>query len=127
MGEGGSLMAERPRGCGFPDLTPSPTSRSLADRLLGLRSGHVGGMGGPQGRGKLPRSGVPSLPPELDLGGPGLEQLEGGPGGRRVQLTGERVVEIGEGAGKEMASGHRPTIGARLNSFLGVIEPHVMF
>ena len=117
-------MAERPRGCGSPDLTPSPPSRSLADRLLGLGSGHVGGNRGPQGRERLPRSGVPSLSPELDLRGPGLEQLEGGPEGLRVQPTGERVVESGEGAGKGVASGQHSTTGALLNSLRGVIEPH---
>jgi len=39
-------MAERLRGCGSPGSTPSPPSRSLADRLLGLGSGHVGGNRG---------------------------------------------------------------------------------
>mgnify|MGYP006976748002 CR=1 FL=1 len=57
----------------------------------------------PSTNGEL-RGGIPGLASELNLGGPGPEQLEGGLEGSRVQSVGERVVEGGKWAGEEVAS-----------------------
>jgi len=115
-----------PRGCGSLNLTPSPRVGARLIGSLGLGSRCVRGKEEPQGRDKLPRSGVPSLPSELELGGTGLEHLEGEPEGPRDQPTNERIVQRGKGAEQEVAFGHNPTIEALLNGLRRVIVPHVV-